>query len=50
LLGFPIITSIIGGLAFLFFFPESPKALLLTDNNYDKAKKGILFDGFLPIS
>jgi hypothetical protein len=41
LLGFPLIPSLIGGLAFLFFFPESPKALLLGDNNYDEARKGI---------
>jgi hypothetical protein len=40
LLGFPIIPSLIGGISFLFFFPESPKALLLTESKYDEARKG----------
>ena len=40
LLAYPILPAVLGGLVFLVFFPESPKALLLNKNKYiDSARK-----------
>lgn len=41
LLAIPIIPSVVGGLALLLFFPESPKALLLDDKNMEGCRKAL---------
>ena len=40
LLGLPIVPSILGGLVLLFFFPETPRALLTTNKDEDAAREG----------
>ena len=43
LLAIPIIPSLIGGLALLLFFSETPRALLTTNKDEDTARAGKLF-------
>jgi hypothetical protein len=40
LLAYPIVPAVLGGLVFMIFFPESPRALLLHKNKYiDSARQ-----------
>ena len=41
LLALPIVPSLVGGLSLLFFFPESPKALLLVNKDKPSATKAL---------
>jgi MFS family permease len=40
LLGLPIVPAILGGLSLMFFFPETPRALLTTNKDEDAAREG----------
>ena len=42
LLATPLVLSLIGGLVLFYFFPESPKALLIIKKDEDAALKGLL--------
>jgi sugar porter (SP) family MFS transporter len=41
LLAVPLVPSLIGGLALLFFFPETPKALLIKQKSLEKARSAL---------
>ncbi|CAF0876174.1 unnamed protein product [Brachionus calyciflorus] len=41
LLAFPIVPAVVGSLALLIFFPETPKALLITKDDKESARKAL---------